>query len=223
MRLLLRQLRDIWSGLDRRALAKDVATAGTLGCIGDLICQAGIERTQFDALDWRRFASVGSFEAIYIGGFFHFLCQAFPPAVCAVGRALEASSATPSRVAVAGAALQVEGSSAHALGCSIADNIHDGTLMIPSYFVSVGLMQGDALQATFANLRREWLSSYLAGCAFWIPVMWINFRVVPAAYRVRVMAFSNTCWSVIIDYLAHRSRDATTATAALAIAEGEVR
>ena len=78
--------------------------------------------------------------------------------------------------------------------------------MIPSYFVGVGLMQGDALDATLGNLRREWLASYLAGCSFWIPVMWLNFRVVPAPYRVRVMAVSNTCWSVIIDFLAHRSR-----------------
>ena len=70
----------------------------------------------------------------------------------------------------------------------------------------MGLIQGDPLGATLSNLRREWLSSYLAGCSFRIPVMWLNFRVVPAAYRVRIMAISNTCWSVIIDYLAHRSR-----------------
>ena len=80
-------------------------------------------------------------------------------------------------------------------------------MMIPCYFVSVGLMQGDPLEATLGNLRREWLPSYSAGCSFWIPLMWLNFRVVPAAYRVRVMAVGNTCWSVIIDYLAHRSRD----------------
>ena len=103
-----------------------------------------------------------------------------------------------------GAQLQLEGSNAHAFGCSIADNIHDGSLMIPSYFIGVGLMQGDPLAGTLANLRREWLSSYLAGCCFWVPVMYLNFKVVPAMYRVRVMAVSNTCWSVIIDYLAHR-------------------
>jgi protein Mpv17 len=204
MRLLRRQLTNIWTGLDRRALAKDVATAGALGCVGDFICQGAVE--QRHTIDWRRFVSVGSFEAIYIGGFFHFLCQAFPPAVCAVGRALEASSARSG----VGAALQVEGSSAHALGCSLADNVHDGSLMIPSYFVGVGLMQGDALYPTLRNLRREWLASYLAGCSFWIPVMWLNFRVVPAPYRVRVMAVSNTCWSVIIDFLAHRSRGDVT-------------
>ncbi|KAH8096156.1 hypothetical protein JL720_3508 [Aureococcus anophagefferens] len=157
MRLLRRQLKSIWTGLDRRALAKDVATAGALGCVGDFICQGAVE--QRETIDWRRF---------------------------------------------------VEGSSAHALGCSLADNVHDGSLMIPSYFVGVGLMQGDALDATLGNLRREWLASYLAGCSFWIPVMWLNFRVVPAPYRVRVMAVSNTCWSVIIDFLAHRSRGDVT-------------
>jgi hypothetical protein len=159
---------------------------------------------------------------IYIGGFFHYLCQAFPPAVCAVGRSLEARSGTTAASA-AGRELQREGSSAHALGCSIADNIHDGSLMIPTYFLTVGAMQviicpsrsnaavlrcrdlsdvidafnfwnsshgtqGDSLDASAANLRREWFPSYLAGCGFWIPVMWLNFKIVPAPYRVRVMA-----------------------------------
>ena len=78
---------------------------------------------------------------IYIGGFFHYLCQVFPPAVCAVGRSLELrSSATASQMFV-GRELQREGSTVHAFGCSIADNIHDGSLMIPTYFLSVGTMQ----------------------------------------------------------------------------------
>ena len=116
-------------------MAKDVATAGALGCVGDLICQAAVENR--DTIDWRRFGSVSIFEGVYIGGFFHFLCQFSPLTVCAIGRTLEASSAAQQTSAVtsssrmfssAGAAFQVKGSSPHALGCSLADNIHDGAL-----------------------------------------------------------------------------------------------
>lgn len=156
MRLLRLQLRKIFTTVDRRALAIDVASAGALGCVGDLICQSAIE--QRESVSWRRLASVGSFEAgestsnprrslistgvferflvlsVYMGGFFHYLCQAFPPAVCAAGRVLQGSAGagTGSSRAVVGRELQREGSSAHALGCSIADNCHDGSLMIPS-------------------------------------------------------------------------------------------
>ena len=62
MRLFRLQLRRIFSSTDRAALAKDVATAGTLGCVGDLICQGVVEQRK--TVDWRRFCSVGTFEAV---------------------------------------------------------------------------------------------------------------------------------------------------------------
>ena len=33
-----------------------------------------------------------------------------------------------------------------------------------------------------------------------------NFALVPAQYRVRFIAAASTAWSVIIDYMAHRSK-----------------
>jgi hypothetical protein len=35
--------------------------------------------------------------------------------------------------------------------------------------------------------------------------MWFNFRFVPSARRVQAMASANLVWSVVMDYLAHRS------------------
>ena len=134
-----------------------------------------------------------------MGGLFHFFCQAFPQVVCAAGRQLPAGSWLGRR-------LQATSSAAHAVGCAVVDNIHDGAIMIPSYFVCVGLLQGDSLSQARRNLGAEWLNSYLVGAGFWLPVMSINFAVVPAQYRVRVMAMANVVWSVAIDYLAHRSQ-----------------
>ena len=52
----------------------------------------------------------------------------FRPAivVCAVGRQLPGSWL--------GGRLQASSSAAHAVGCAVVDNIHDGAIMIPSYF-----------------------------------------------------------------------------------------
>ena len=85
-------------------------------------------------------------------------------------------------------------------------NIHDGALMIPSYFLGVGMLQGDTFEQAHRNLSAEWLTSYQVGAGFWLPVMSANFALVPAQYRVRTMAAANTAWSVIIDHLAHRSK-----------------
>ena len=196
MRLLRKQLRGIVTNVDWPALRKDVATAGGLGCAGDLVCQAAVEG---EPIDWRRFFAVSTFEALYMGGLFHFLCQGFPLMVCAAGRQLPATSWLGGR-------LQASDSGAHAFGCAVMDNIHDGSIMIPSYFFGVGFLQGDSLAHSRQNLRAEWLSSYLVGAGFWLPVMTINFAMIPPQYRVRTMAFANVAWSVIIDYMAHRGQ-----------------
>ena len=98
------------------------------------------------------------------------------------------------------------GSAAHAFGCALCDNLHDGALMIPSYFMGVGLLQGESVAACVANLRSEWRASYLVDTCFWLPVMTANFALVPAQYRVRTIATASMVWSVIIDYLAHRGK-----------------
>ena len=197
MRILRKQLRSIVTNVDYAALRTDVVTAGGLGCAGDFICQQAVEGQ--GAMDWRRFLAVSTFEAFYMGGVFHFLCQMFPLVVVAAGRNL------PARFGLA-QQLQATGTAAHAFGCAIADNIHDGTLMIPSYFLGVGMLQGDTFEQARRNLKAEWLSAYLVGAGFWLPVMTCNFALVPAQYRVRTMALANTAWSVIIDYMAHRSK-----------------
>lgn len=197
MRLLRKQLRGIVAQIDGPALRKDIATAGGLGCAGDLVCQAAVE--QVESIDWRRFFAVSAFEALYMGGVFHFLCQGFPLIVHAAGRQLPTQSWLGGR-------LQASDSAAHAFGCAVVDNIHDGGIMIPSYFLGVGLLQGDSLVQARQNLRAEWLSSYLVGAGFWLPVMTINFAMIPPHYRVRTMAFANVAWSVIIDFMAHRAQ-----------------
>ena len=197
MQLLRKQLQSIVTNVDYAALTTDVVTAGGLGCAGDLICQHAVEGQS--SMDWRRFFAVSAFGAMYMGGVFHFLCQIFPLVVFAVGRQLPASYALSRQ-------LQATGSAAHAFGCAIADNIHDGTFMIPFYFLGVGMLQGDSFRQARRNLRAEWRATYFADAMFWMPVMSANFALVPARYRVRTTAAASMAWSVIIDYMAHRSK-----------------
>ena len=197
MSILSKQLRSIVTTVDLPALRTDMVTAGALGCAGDLLCQTTIERES--SFDIHRFFAVSTFNLLYMGGVFHFLCQAFPLLVSAAGRRL------PARFPLA-QQLQAPGSAAHAVGCAICDNLHDGSLMIPAYFLGVGMLQGEPLASARRNLMAEWRTTYLVDACFWLPVMSANFALVPAQYRVRFIAAASTAWSVIIDYMAHRSK-----------------
>ena len=74
-----------------RSLGTDIATAGCLAVVSDIASQI-IERLpqkrwnedyQFDK---RRLFSVATFNAVYVGGFLHFLYRSYPPIVSALAK-----------------------------------------------------------------------------------------------------------------------------------------
>lgn len=152
-----------------------------------------------DEFDTRRLASLTLFNSVYIGGFLHFLYQAYPPVVRAVSRAIVAP-----RLPWLAARLDNKQSAAHAVGCACVDNVHCGSLYIPAFYIGTGVLQGHGLGDSTATLRREWLETYIYCTAFWVPFMAGNFALVPPAWRVRAMAAANLAWVVVIDYIAHR-------------------
>ena len=195
-----------WLRFDRRGLIRDIASAALLGLVGDVACQVAVERrvllasattASAEPFDPRRVASLTIFNAGYVGGFLHFLYQAYTPAVGAVATRLPVAEAVRAR-------LLRPRSLPHALGCALVDNVHCGSVYIPAFFVGTGLLQGHGLAAPTANLRAEWWTTYASCTAFWIPFMWFNFAVVPAERRVQAMATANLAWTVVIDYIAHR-------------------
>jgi hypothetical protein len=211
-----------------RALVADVVCCGLLGGVGDILCQCGTEgrrlpataewrrhwrrrygdtaRAEMDmvsVLDLRRLAAVTTFTALYMGGCQHFIFQLYPFGVVAVARRILPHG--PMRVQVL-----KESTLAHAHLCAWADNLHCAMGYIPSYFVGVGLMQGDSVARTVANLRAEWVGTYLSCTVFWVPFMTANFALVAPLRRVQAMALGNLGWCVVIDYLAHRNIGSAT-------------
>ena len=201
----------------RHALARDMISAGALGFAGDVVCQLGAERRRLpespdkwrwrergepahdeSVFDPRRLASLTAFNTLYIGGFLHFLYQAYPVVTIAVASRLPVGKALRSKL------LNVD-TLPHAHACAWVDNVHCGSIYIPAYFMCVGLLQGDSASESAVNLRGEFLPTYLSCTLFWVPYMWANFALVPAVRRVQAMAVGNLAWSAIVDYLAHRS------------------
>jgi hypothetical protein len=68
-----------------RNLASDVAIASGMGFAGDIVCQTAFEGKKFalpgsgkphsDSVDWVRVQALTTFNAVYIGGFLHYLFQ----------------------------------------------------------------------------------------------------------------------------------------------------
>ena len=195
--------------IDYRRLAADMGTAASLSFVGDLLCQSMEARAQRPQgsqglvqhdhqIDTRRLASLTTFNALYSGGIMHFLNNWYPSLVSTASRrALPASS----RVT---ALLTHKRSLAHSLACACVDNVHCGLIYIPTYFLAVGIMQGNRAADAYANLSREWWPTYASCTGFWVPFMWANFTLVPAVMRVKAIAVGNLGWNVVIDYLAHR-------------------
>lgn len=185
-----------------RSLGTDIATAGCLAVVSDIACQI-IERLpqkrwnedyQFDK---RRLFSVATFNAVYVGGFLHFLYRSYPPIVSALAKR------APIRKGSARKLIQHDRPE-HALACACVDNIHCGVLYIPAYFLVTGTWQR-GFEAALESLREEWSSTYYACSLFWIPFTWANFRFIPVDGRVKFMALGNFAWCIIIDIIAHRN------------------
>ena len=87
----------------------------------------------------------------------------------------------------------------------IFDNVvHVPFIYIPSYFMAVGAMQGETPRESLNALSSQWPSpSVTSSWAFWVPVMSVNFSVVPMAYRVQVVGVANFVWTVLLDYITH--------------------
>jgi protein Mpv17 len=209
-----------------RQLSIDVASAAVLGVIGDVACQLGERQvaassgssTGSSSLDARRIAAVGVYGAFYTGAFCNVLYQTYPHIVGFLARRLTTATSTLR------APLLRETSAMHNCSVSVVDNVHCGLIYLPSFFLGVGVLKGDTVDNSTANLRREWRDSYVSCTLFWMPFMAYNFAFVPAhgassrlpiqihfahspapfAGRVRAMAAANCIWNVVIDYIFHR-------------------
>lgn len=174
----------------RRALVKDVITAGLLGGAGDVLCQYAIENNT--KLDIQRAVAVTAYSALYCGGFLHHFFKLYPVGVAAFRSCFGIKRLAP-------------GSLGGTLGLGLLDNVQCALLYIPSYFIGVGLLQGDSVDACTTSLKENWVKTYGVCSAFWLPFMCANFRFIPRHLNLTAMLAANFFWSVGMDWMAHRN------------------
>lgn len=176
-----------------RAIAKDVAAAGALGFLGDVVCQCGFEGATGATLDRGRLGALTAFSAGYIGVVCGRVYTLYPP----VARFVHARLLPAPMAAGVGFA-----TTEAVVSCGLDNFVHVPCLYLPSYYLAVGTMRGDSLAHTWRTLQEQYVSTMTSCWGFWVPVMLFNFRVVPPAFRVRVVATANFVWSVALDWMA---------------------
>lgn len=79
-------------------------------------------------------------------------------------------------------------------------------LYLPSYFISVGAMQGIPISESVNDMRESWWRTLGSCYMFWLPFMAFNFTRVPPEMRVKAVAGANFCWTVALDYITQQRK-----------------
>lgn len=175
-----------WGYIDalrERPLLTNAVTAETLACVGDIICQKGLEKQEH--FDWRRNAAITTWGCFYSGVVCYYIAKFYVlilPAWCKM---------TPIRQGIC---------------CSALSNFLAGPwIHIPIFYIIFnGILQGGGIIKAWENLEGKWWSQLGSGWSLWVPVGVANYGFVPAHLRVVVTNVANFVWSIIIDYMAHK-------------------
>eukprot|EP00397_Hematodinium_sp_SG-2012_P034721 GEMP01037264.1.p1 GENE.GEMP01037264.1~~GEMP01037264.1.p1 ORF type:complete len:234 (+),score=26.02 GEMP01037264.1:179-880(+) len=168
------KLMDVW-GVECSVVTR---AHSALGFIGDIMCQKVVERNE--KVNWQRAGAFVFFCAYYQGGVMNYIYNWY--------------SCTLTRYAIT--------STQGGIITSLVDNfIHVPLLYIPSYYFTVGLLQGGDLESCWEKLRSDIIPTVCACWIVWLPLQALNFSVVPMHLRVAFVNVGCLAWNVILDSL----------------------
>lgn len=169
-----------------------IATAATLAMTGDLIAQSA-ESGPYDS---RRGLSFGLFDAIYRGGFQHYLFPVIDDAF--QGTILLAVFPFGDVQLLA------------AFERTFANQLVVVPLVYyPLFFSLTGLVQGLTLDETLARAREKFLPLVGRNLQFWLPVQITQFMFIPLELQVTWVAVFGLVWKIILSTLAGNAKEGT--------------
>jgi len=169
-----------------------IATAATLAMTGDLIAQS-VEPGPYDS---KRGLSFGVFDAIYRGGFQHYL---FPVINSAFHGTILLQVFPTGDVELLSA-----------LERTIANQLVVVPLVYyPLFFSLTGLVQGLTVDETIARAKEKFLGLVGRNLQFWLPVQIVQFEYVPEELQVTWVAAFGLVWKVILSTLAGNAKAGT--------------
>lgn len=161
----------------RTTIRKDAAIAGLLGLSADIFTQTICENKPLSSIDKQRTFAIALFSGSYLGVACNYIYSLYPSLAKSVIKSTILQKMLPScRIKSQGVI------------STVADNfIHVPVLYLPSYFVTVGSLQGIPVQKSMQEMQNSWWSTLGSCWAFWVPFMAVNFALVPPAQRGRCL------------------------------------
>ncbi|XP_072041004.1 mpv17-like protein 2 isoform X2 [Amphiura filiformis] len=86
----------------------------------------------------------------------------------------------------------------------LLDEIIASPIFTTSFFMGVGLLEGNTVGDSFAILRKKFLTVYMMDLMVWPPVQAINFFFVPPQLRVLYVNFFILIWDVFLSFMANK-------------------
>ncbi|XP_026675395.1 uncharacterized protein LOC108632381 [Ceratina calcarata] len=71
--------------------------------------------------------------------------------------------------------------------------------LITIFFISMSLMEGKANM--FDECKAKFVQTFKTSCMYWLPVQFLNFLLIPPAFRVSFVSIAAFCWVNILCYL----------------------
>jgi protein Mpv17 len=87
----------------------------------------------------------------------------------------------------------------------LLDQLVASNLTNAGFFMTCGLFEGKTPQQCTNELSAKYLFLYLSDIIFWVPAQAINFKYVPAKYRVAYVSAATVVWNIFLCY--HRNND----------------
>eukprot|EP00316_Scyphosphaera_apsteinii_P010007 CAMPEP_0119318556 /NCGR_PEP_ID=MMETSP1333-20130426/46757_1 /TAXON_ID=418940 /ORGANISM="Scyphosphaera apsteinii, Strain RCC1455" /LENGTH=249 /DNA_ID=CAMNT_0007324757 /DNA_START=129 /DNA_END=878 /DNA_ORIENTATION=+ len=177
------------SSLNVYPIQTKILTAAALAMTGDLIAQS-VEPGQYDS---KRGLSFGLFDAIYRGGFQHFL---FPIINDAFHGTLLLQLVPTGDVALLAA-----------LERTVANQLVVVPLVYyPLFFSLTGIVQGLTVDETYARGKEKFFPLIQRNLQFWLPVQIIQFEFVPEELQVTWVAAFGLVWKIILSTIAGNAK-----------------
>mmetsp|Transcript_16481 Transcript_16481/g.35540 ORF Transcript_16481/g.35540 Transcript_16481/m.35540 type:complete len:216 (-) Transcript_16481:226-873(-) len=171
--------------LQQRPIVTNIMTGGTLGFVGDTVCQKVVERQE--RMDWRRCMAMTTFGTCYSGFVNYFVYRAY-------SRLLpEVLMRTPLREGVT---------------CSMVDNfLHVPFFYTPAFYIITEGIQGNTFEGAIDSFRRSGLTSIVSCWAMWLPYQAVTFSAIAPSNRTAFTNMGNLVWNVILDFIASNAPD----------------
>lgn len=83
----------------------------------------------------------------------------------------------------------------------VLDQVFCAPLIYVLFFPYLGFLKGASIAEIKEKIQRDFLTTYLADCALWLPAGVINFKFVPPAFRVLYVSAVSFVWSIYLAFV----------------------